>query len=152
MFLFDLFNTRSQLLPTVTSTVHFPLTFQLLSARIRLLALSDHRTKNFRKSLNVISNLLTTVLSVSLPRLSGIRCLPACGVSPPSLTSRPSSELSFFNRHFHKSRRTMKCECVGRGKLCLCLCVYLRERCVLAQWVFLTGGFALYKSHPLLLL
>ena len=34
----------------------------------------------------------------------------------------------------------------------LCMCVYLREWYVLAHWVFLTGRFALYKSHPLLLL
>ena len=38
------------------------------------------------------SNLLATVLSVSLPQLSGIRCLPAYGISPPSLTSKPSSK------------------------------------------------------------
>ena len=144
-------NTRSQLLPTVTTTVHFPLTFQLLSARIRLHASCDHRTKNSWKSLNTASNLLTTVLSVSLPHLSGIRCLPACGISPSCLTSKPSSKLSFFNRHFHKSTRTMMCEC-RRGKLYLCLCVYLREWFVIAHWVFLTRRFALYKSHPLLLL
>ena len=143
-------NTRSQLLPTVTSTVHFPLTFQLLSALIRLHA--PHRTKNSWKSLNAISNLLATVLSVSLPQLSGIRCLPACGISPPSLTSKPSSKLSFLNTHFHKSRRTMICVCGGRRKLCLCLCVLLREWCVLAHWVSLMGRFALYKNHPLSLL
>ena len=62
-------------------------------------------------------------------------CLPACGISPPSLTSKPSSKLSFFNRHFHKSTRTMMCEC-RRGKLYLCLCVYLHEWCVLAHRVF----------------
>ena len=39
---------------------------------------------------------------------------------------------------------------VWMGKLCLCLCVYLREWCALAHCVFLTGRFALYKSHPLL--
>ena len=44
------------------------------------------------------------------------------------------------------------CVCVARGKLCLCLSVYLREWCVLAHRDFLTGRFALYKSHPLLLL
>ena len=78
-----------------------------------------------------------------LPQLSGICCLPACGISPPSLTSKPSSKLSFFNRHFHKSRQTMMCVCVCvcacmhvcvcKGKLCLCLCVYLCEWCVLAH-------------------
>ena len=142
-------NTRSQLLPTVTLTVHFPLTFQLLSARIRLHAPSDHRTKNSWKSLNAVSNLLATVLSVSLPQLSGIRCLPACGISPPSLTSKSSSKLSFFNGHFHNARWTM-CVCGRRGKSCLCLCEYLREWRVLVQWVFLMGRFALYKIHPLL--
>ena len=34
----------------------------------------------------------------------------------------------------------------------LCLGVYLRQWCVLAHWVFPTERFALYKSHPLLLL
>ena len=66
--------------------------------------------------------------------------------SPLSLTSKPSSKLSLFNRHLHKSRRTMVRACVGRGKLCLCLCVYLREWCVLAHWAFLTGRFVLCKS------
>ena len=81
-------NTRSPLLtsPNVTLMLQFPLTFQLLSACIRLHTTSDHRTKNSWKSLNAISNLLVTVLSVSLPQLSGIHCLPACGISPPSLT------------------------------------------------------------------
>ena len=37
---------------------------------------------------------------------------------------------------------------MGGGKFCLCLCVYLREWCVLAHRVFLTGSFALYKSPP----
>ena len=86
--------------------------------------------------------------------IDGIHCLPTCGISPPFLISKPSSKLSFFNRHFYKSMRAMICVRVymgGGGKLCLCLCVYLREWCVLAHWVFLTGRFALYKSHPLLL-
>ena len=43
------------------------------------------------------------------------------------------------------------CVCVGRGKF-LFTSVYLREWCVLAHWVFLTGRFALYQSHPLWLL
>ena len=55
-----------------------PFTFQLSSARIRLHALSNHRTKISWKSLNAISSLLATVLSVSLPQLFGIHCLPAC--------------------------------------------------------------------------
>ena len=140
-------NTRSQVLPTVTSTVHFPLTFQLLSARIRLHALSDHRMKNSWKSLNAVSDLLVTVLSVSSPQLSGICCLTACGISPPSLTSEPSSKLSFFNRHFHKSRRTMcvcVCACACGGVNYVYVCVYLHEWCLLAHRVFLMGRFALY--------
>ena len=139
-------NTRSQLLPTVTSTVHFPLTFQRLSAHIRLHAPSSHRAKNSWKSLNAVSNLLATVLSVSLPQLSGIRCLPAYGIFPPSLTSKPSSKLSFFNRHFHRCRRIMVCVrvCVCVCRSCLCLCVYLRKLCVLARGVFMTERSAPY--------
>ena len=44
------------------------------------------------------------------------------------------------------------CVCGGRGKLCLCLCVYLREQCVLAHRLFLMGRFVLYTNHALLLL
>ena len=142
-------NTRLQVLSTVTSTVHFPLTFQLLSGHIRLHASPDRQVRKFWESLNAVWNLLVTVLSVLLLQLSGIHCLPVCRISPPFLTSKSSWKLSFFNRHFHKSRRTMMCMCMGRGELCLCLCVYLRECCVLAHWVFLTGRFALYESHPL---
>ena len=121
-------NTRSQF--TVT---FLPLTFQLLSARIRFDAPSDHRTKNSWQFLNAVSNLLATVLSVSLPQLSGIRCLPACGIFQTSLTSKPSSKLFFFNRHFHKSRRTMMCVCVGGGvELCLCLCIFAWMVCASA--------------------
>ena len=92
--------SRSQLSPTVTSMVHFPLTFQLLSACIRLHALSDHRMKNSWKSLNAVSNLLATVLSVSLPQLSGICCLPACGISPPSLDFKAQLKTSPFQQAF----------------------------------------------------
>ena len=71
-------------------------------------------------------------------------CLPPW----PSLTSKRSSKLSFFNRHFHKSRQTMVvcvCVCVS----CLCLYVYVHEWCVLEHWVFSMERFALHKSHPL---
>ena len=59
--------------------------------------------------------------------------------------------LSYTN-NFHESLICCVYVCVGRGKFCLCLSVYLREWCVLAHWIFLTGRFALHKSHPLLLL
>ena len=116
-------NTRLQLLATVNLMVHFPLTFQLLTARIRHHAPSDHRTRNFWKSLNAISNLLVTVLSFSLLQLSWIHCLSACGISPPSLTSKPSSDLSFFNRHFHRCRRIIVCVCVDYVDVCVYICV-----------------------------
>ena len=119
---------------------------------IRLHTPSDHQTKNFWKSLNTISSLLAIIFSVSLLELSWIHYPLTCGISSPSLTSKPSSKLSFFNRHFHKSRRTMACvyECMCVCRLCLCLCVYLHKWCVLAHWVLLTERFVLYKSHPLL--
>ena len=69
------------------------------NAPASLWALID-KTKNSWKSLNAVSNLLATVLSVSLPQPPGIRCLPACAISPPSLTSKPSSKLSFFQQAF----------------------------------------------------
>ena len=71
-----------------------------------------------------------------IAQLSGIRCLPACGISPPSLTSNPSSILSFINRHFHKFRRTIMCMCVERGKLCLCLCIFAWMLCASALRFF----------------
>ena len=84
--------------------------------------------------------------SFSFITLSVWHSLPASLWNLPTLSaSKPSSKLSFFNRHFHKSRWTMMCV----YRLCLCLCVYLREWCVLAHWVFLTKKFALYKSHSL---
>ena len=61
----------------------------------------------------------------SLLQLFGIRCLPVCGICPPSLTSKLSSKLSLSNRHFHRCRRIMVCVCV-----CVCVdyvyvCLYI---------------------------
>ena len=162
-------NSRSQLLPTVgvSSTVHFPLTVQLLPAYIRLCAFSGLQTGNFWKSLNTISHLLVTFF-FSFIAPSVLNSLPASLWDLPtlfqSLTSKPNSKLSFFNRHFHKSRQAMVCVCVCVClclclcmcmcvcTLCLYLCVYLREWCVLVHWVFLMERFVLHKNHPLLLL
>ena len=79
-----------------------------------------------------MSILLVTVLLVLLPQLSGIRCQPACRISPPSLTSKLSSKLSFFNRHFHKSKQTMiVCvhACVHVNYVYICVDISMNGAC-----------------------
>ena len=57
-----------------------------------------------RNTMQTVNATMVHNKSVSLPQMSGIRCQPACGISPPSLTSKLSSKLSFFKKHLHISR------------------------------------------------
>ena len=88
---------------------------------------------NFQKYLNAISILLATVLSVSLLQLSGIHCLPACGISPPSLTSNPISKHPFFNRHFHRCTRLLVCVCVCVWIMFMSVCLFAWMVCAWAS-------------------
>ena len=137
---------------TQATQKHFPLTFRLLSARIRLHAPSDHWARNFWKSLNAISNLLVTVLSVSLLQLTVWNLPPASLQNLPTLSDFKAQLKTFLFQQTFPQIKADHGVCVCVCVCGLCLCVYLHEWCVLTHWVFLMERFALYKSHPLLLL
>ena len=80
-------------------TVHAQLAFRLRWTYSRRYTHSESQARDlFWKSLNVNRNLLVRALSDSSLHLSGILCLPVCGISPLFPSSKLSSRLSFLDR------------------------------------------------------
>ena len=81
----------------------------------------DYVAEQLSRLQKVQTSAVRLVLKKRKLQLSGIRCLPACGISSPSLTLKPSSKLSFFDRHFYKFRRIVVCV---REGVCVCAVSY----------------------------